>query len=235
MKKYSGAALLIISGVMAAYLWSSAGPAIEFVKRAADGISSDYCPSCRKAREANDKDGTVKSFVQRRVIDLPDDEQVWYTSLFVHPDWKSRGPDRRLVAAFDAEPKLQSLKSQTHWKLYTTDDEWYKQTFASHVPVVPALLVQRSDGSVIFKSSGDQVASDTGDLADAVDRSIRKRRQCKPIPVPQPTPVPSPPNVTPEPIPDIGPQPEKPADNSGKLILALLAAVAGSYLGLKKE
>jgi hypothetical protein len=165
--------------------------------------------------------------VEERLLDLPEDGDVWHTSLFVHPNWQAVPAERRLVAAFETEPRLVSLKAQTKYHLYTTDDPIYRDRFASAVPVIPSLVLQRSDGEVIYKSSGDRVADDPHALGHAIKDTIRKQcpdGRCRPIvPRPQPEPVPQP-----EPIPDLGPPvPEEPNH-----LLPILIAAAGLATGV---
>lgn len=175
--------------------------------------------------------------LEARIIDLPNDGDAWHTTLFVHPDWKQRPSDRRLVAAFESEPRLMSVKTQTMFHVYTTDGPDYRERFAQFVPVVPAVLVQRgADGKVIYKKSGPNVADDERKLAREVKDAIKDwcdRNRCypihpKPLPDTQPQPLPV------EPIPDTMLQP--PADkkdNSG--LVALLGILTAGGAGVATQ
>lgn len=152
---------------------------------------------------------------QNRIVELPEDGGVWHLSLFVHADWQSRKADREVVAAFEADPQLRSLKAQAKYHLYTEADPMYRQRFAQHVPVLPAVMLQRGNGEVVFKSSAGNL--DPPALGGQVATQIYQYRcdngYCYPVqpkPTPSPTPVFDPPlrGLVPrlvEPVPDVLP------------------------------
>ena len=168
--------------------------------------------------------------IERRVLQLPEDGDIWHTSLFLHHGWQSIDQDRQLAAWFETEPKLASLKAQTKWHLYTDDDPIYLDRFRETVPVLPAVVVQRSSGEVIYKASGAHLPSRPGPLANDITATINRKCPgpwCRPVPQP----VPKPPEpVVPEPdqtvvIPDTTPPAES---NDGQWLLAI--AIAGIAL-----
>lgn len=174
--------------------------------------------------------------VEERILDLPEDGDVWHTSLFVHPNWQAIPAERRLIAAFETEPRLVSLKAQSKYHLYTSDDPIYKERFASAVPVIPALVVQRSDGEVIYKGSGDKVGDDPHSLGHAIKDTIRKQcpdGRCRPI-VPKPVPEPLP-QPKPEPIPDLGPPATEPPNHLWAILIGAAGLAAGVAAQWKKD
>lgn len=186
--------------------------------------------------------------VGERIVELPDDGDVWHTSVFVHAQWQSLKADRELVAAFETDPRLVSLKAQTKFHLFTDADPTYKQRFAKHVPTLPAILVQRGNGEVIYKASSTNIDPPAlgGQVAAGIHNWRCDQNGCYPV-QPQPAPAP-PPLFNPpllqrglqralEPVPDVMPALTlwgklQTAISEGKWLLALglIAAIAWRYV-----
>lgn len=176
-----------------------------------------------------------------RIIELPADSGIWHTLLFVHDGWQAHEDCRRLVAWFDTEPGLVSLKSQTKFWVYTESNPYYRQHFAGTLHALPAVRVQNAEGYLIYQASGRNIPRGPADLRRAITREVRAK--C-PGPYCFPDQRPAPDSVPPEPAPDVipdsvapAPEPEENAkeedDNS---IFTLLAALAGGgALGLKRS
>lgn len=180
--------------------------------------------------------------MEGRIIDLPEDGDLWHTSLFVRGDYRRIDPDRRLMAAFESQPQLVSLRAQTQFHDYPAEGADYRDRFAKHVPPeqLPAVLLQKSDGTVVFKASGAHVADDPNRLARHIRQAIQedcRNGRCRPRPVVPVQPAPFQPQPLPypvSPIPDLGP-----ADNtvSPDVVIIggfVLAIVVGGVVGLAK-
>ena len=184
--------------------------------------------------------------VERQIIDLPQDGQAWHTSLFLHDDWESIDNERRMVAWFETEPRLSSLKAQTIWHLYTESDPIYQERFRESIPVLPAVVLQKDNGEVVYKASVHAIPDSSDKLARDIRATINRRCPgpwCRPSPEPGPVPRPKP-DVKPQPqpankpaVPDIA-KPDRPP-NGGLLILTLIAgacsAAFGAYVQFKKQ
>ncbi len=171
-----------------------------------------------------------RAAIAEQIIELPEDGDVWHTSLFLHDDWESRGTDRRLVAWFATDSRLVSLKSQTRWHLYTPSDPIYRQRFEAAIPQFPAVVLQRGNGEVIFKATGENLSPGPEELASSINRQIRERcpgPYCRPF-EPQPI-TPTPP---PEPIPDLGPEEPAILDDAEPVQLWLLVLAGAASLGI---
>ena len=158
---------------------------------------------------------------KERVIDLPEDGDAYHTTLVLATDWRTMPKQRRLVAWFQADPRLASLRSQTHFHEYTERSPIYRARLARAVSSVPCVMVQRSDGRVVFKASGSNLPPTSGVLADQIAASLCPRPRPQPDVQPEPAPEPEP-----LPLPDVRPQPPaKPAFPWALLIVAVLAGL----------
>ena len=174
----------------------------------------------------------VENAIGERIIDLPEDGEVWHTSLLLHDEWERIDQDRRLVAWFETNSRLASLRAQTVWHIYTESDPIYHERFREAVPILPAVLVQRSDGEVIYKSSGVHLPDRAEKLASSIHGTIRRRCPspwCGPQPQPEPPPQPheEQPLPKPEPIPDLSADSKPQTSNLLLAIAVCLTSFAG--------
>lgn len=183
-----------------------------------------------------------REMIQDRVIDLPEDGQAYYLTVFTSEQQTPK--ERALLSWFQSDATLASLKAQTHWNHYTPAVKMYQTRFASAVPSnqFPAVMLQGPDcsnqqqhGKVYFKCSAGQLPDSPQKLV-AMIRDALKR----PCPPPGPGPTPTPPPVNPQPIPlipDVGPSvtpPSSPVEDQS-LMLAVGAFVVCLGLGIANE
>lgn len=142
--------------------------------------------------------------VNERIVDLPETGGAWHLSIFVHRDWRERADERRLVAWFSVEPRLASLKAQTHDHLYTDADPMYRLRFCKVVPLLPAVMLQDGTGKVWYKAAvGSRDAPLPNDPVLLGDKfqSLFAGGPCpRPKPKPEPEPEPKP---GPDEVPDL--------------------------------
>jgi hypothetical protein len=174
---------------------------------------------------------------QDRIINLPEDGNVFYTSLFLPANWQKDGKSRTLRAWFDTQYQLSSLKSQTHFNVVTNADPQWNAKYASTVTVLPCIALTDSKGTVYYKASGETIPPSPTKLASAIDVSIEKRcpnRRCpwkdeepapQPPAVPDTTPVPDTPHVPDSVVPDK-------SEEGFPLWLGLLLGTAGAGLAV---
>lgn len=127
--------------------------------------------------------------VQERVIDLPEDGNKWFTSLFLHDSWQQDTRETMIVNAFETDQRLVTLKDQTIFNRYTESDPHYQETFSEAIPDLPAIAVQRPDGTVVYKASGSNIPQSGPAIADSIQRTSRRRcwrGQCEPYEEVQP-------------------------------------------------
>lgn len=193
----------------------------------------------------------------QEIILLPEDGNLWHTTLVLQGDPATDRASRRLTEHFAHSPRLQKLTTQTTLHRYTPSDPLFAARYEPYFGgVFPALLVQKADGTVVYKVSGEAIPESSEKLADEIAQAID---QCCPLrPKPQPSPNPSPgptplPSVTPilpdvhiDLVPDIRPiveEPEvAPPQNSESAPapapmspLILLAPFAAAALGLRRK
>lgn len=121
--------------------------------------------------------------IQERVIDLPEDGNKWFTSLFLHDSWQNSPQESMLVNAFGTDQRLVTLSNQTIFNTYTESDPHYRETFSEAIPDLPAIAVQRPDGTVVYKASGSNIPRSGPAIADSIQRTSRRRcwrGQCEP-------------------------------------------------------
>ncbi len=196
-------------------------------------------------------DGVIT--IQERILTLPQDQTTWYLSLF----GDTNDPMfQELKAWVDTNEGLASLKRQTHYNEYTTDQVRYNR-YAESMPGLPCIRIQSGQGVIIseFWNSYIPMTSEAlfqaicGDISDKTSwgRLRRRRDRCKPSPEPNPEPQPQP---QPQPLPigppdlPIGPpvlvQPEpEPKETGFPWFLTALSALLGGSFGFvqsyKKE
>lgn len=192
-------------------------------------------------------------FAQERVIELPEDGQVWATIVCTSDDWRTNQKERSVVSWFASDPRLAGLAAQTKFYHLTASNVIFKHKFASVVNgQFPCVIVQRYDGTKAYKVSGKNMPSRANDLADAIGATLKKGipvqtappnyrlvsntqhgRILRPKPCPQPevTPQPAQPAQpttvvvdTPHVPDDVADEPEKP-HWGGIVLLAGLGAV----------
>lgn len=174
--------------------------------------------------------------VQERVINLPEDGNAFYTTLFLPANWQKDGKSRTLRAWFDTQYQLASLKSQTHFNVVTTADaQWSK--YAPTVPVLPSVCLTTAAGDVYFKASGDTIPSSPSKLATAIDQSIERRcpnRKCpwkEEEPTPTPPAVPDTTPVVPDTVPHV-PDVTPPVEEGFPLWLGVILGLGGAGLAV---
>lgn len=176
--------------------------------------------------------------VQQQIVDLPQDAGNWYVSVCLHDDWRSRPLDRAVASWWNIHPRLVSIKTQTHYKIYVESDPIYKTTLAKLIGPLPCILVQDSSGTVIYKSSGENVGSDGDEIANDIGR-IFPIFPLRPRPCPGPNPCPKPdvkPDVKPnvdvdlKVIPDVKPAKPAGADFPWVLLVVVVVLASGATL-----
>jgi len=173
------------------------------------------------------------TFYKSRIIELPADQGVWWTTaVFDSPTPTSQGS--RQLSALLSTPRLQSLIAQTKYTKYTPSDLMYQQRFSRYYGnVTPQLIIQEPNGQVVYKATGDQIPSDPDVLADDIQLAISNCRP-KPTPVtPQPSPAPQP--VVPNQIPDISPNNTNVPTSSDTPFWLFLIPVVGAGYGFFSE
>jgi len=184
--------------------------------------------------QVGDLIGLAKSYdreISERILQLPEDGQVWST-VFVWPENREADShSRRLAALFAAEPRLRSLLAQTKSTHYTPSDPLYKTRYAQSMggSTPQFWLVQPdanpSTGKAVYAVAGAGIPASGRQMADSIAGAIA--RIC---PRPKPVPEPVAPVPVPEPVvPDL--TPAEPIDDSLPVwvwILPVLAAGAGA-------
>ncbi|HQU45889.1 MAG TPA: hypothetical protein PK867_23945 [Pirellulales bacterium] len=161
-----------------------------------------------------------------RVIDLPEDANAWYTSVFTHEQPSRR--ERQILDWFESDPQLQRLKKQTHFNHYTPASSIYSRYANLTGGGLPVVVLQDALGNVVYKASGEQLPPAPWPLVRGMIDCIRAHCPHCPRPKPKPTPKPEPePDDVPDDkpvIPDIiGPNEETPVGRDDTL--AVTAAV----------
>ncbi|HUT91891.1 MAG TPA: hypothetical protein VMY37_20520 [Thermoguttaceae bacterium] len=163
----------------------------------------------------------VEAAPREEVIDLPEDGQEYHLSIFVHDDWRKRSQERSLVAWFEAETRLKSVKAASLYHLYTSANPLYAARFKATVPTLPAVMIQDATGKVHYKASGENLPTSALECGDQVEKIFKNRPYYifswrKPPPCPP----------QPEPVPDVTPMPpdEEVPDTEVNVVLAQIAA-----------
>jgi hypothetical protein len=166
---------------------------------------------------------------EERVIELPEDGNQWHTILILRAGWQGLAVERRAEAMFHSEPRLVSLRHQTHWHLITTDQAEFSK-FRPLVDATPCLIVERGNGEVVYRESGPELGKHSHKLTHAIRREIERHcpdGRCLPL-----HPVPGKDEQPPqEEIPAVLREEKTPAQ-SHSLVAALFTALAGLLGGV---
>lgn len=186
---------------------------------------------------------------QERVIELPQDQGMWYVSLFGDP---ADPQYRKMQQWFKDDKGLARLRSQVHYNEYTTDTARFKR-YADSLPTLPCLRIQNSKGTVMSEFWSGYIPKSSSALLSGISQDlqgktsfrfvIHRRRYHCPGPQPAPAPAPAPPSPTPDkpPVLDTPPVLEEPESEEPGFpwLVALAAAAIGAGIGFasgyKKE
>lgn len=96
----------------------------------------------------------------------PEDGTKPYLSVFVH---RGQAPNEKLLLQhFRSDPSLMKVAADCHFRIYDEFDPLYKERHSSYIPVetFPCVMLQRSDGGVVYKASGLNVPAGATELFD---------------------------------------------------------------------
>lgn len=198
MKSYNGVIAALLLGVLMIALWLVQEPL-------------DFKINARTTLMDNPPAG-------QQIMTLPEDGNAYFTSIFVPANWQANPKSRALVAWFDTDTQLRSLKTQTHFKVFAANDLMARR-YHNVVTELPCVMIQKPDGTRVYHAQGDSLpASATALAADIQGNLYMKCPLKKPEPEPEPAVVNGPPSLT-------GTAWEP------NLILAALSLVAGLAFG----
>lgn len=187
--------------------------AIGFAILAADQVSLPEPAAEPLVAAAAEK--TARDEKRERVIELPEDGDLWQT-IVVYDDAKKAGNAKWLAAEITTTPRLQSLVAQTQYYEYDPSHWWVKRNHAGDP--TPMVMVQTDTGRVIYKAFGEQLPRDGEELADEIEQMIA---QCCPDQN-----QPAKPGERVSKIPILRPATKTPAIESGWLQLAAIVLTA---------
>ncbi len=175
-------------------------------------------------------------------------EKLWL-SLWVHADYQDREDEKKLVEMFDNDDRLQWIKAETNFALYDDSHPRYKrQEFRDAFPVLPCVILQKPDGEVLEKWSGDDIPWKYGlirTLQNHVDGKVVERKrgfrsrnrdcpdgQCLPLPPPdKEEAIREDEQVGP---PEVEPEPDLPFPTALAIGSGLFALAAGVLIGVAR-
>ncbi len=148
--------------------------------------------------------------VEKQVVDLPQDENKFYLTVFAKPDEATK-----LGGLFN-QAELVRYKQVTHFNVVSTTDPIYKTRYAN--VAAPSVRLQTAKGQVIGEYKGTVLEHPTL-LATAI--RVDCWRRCRPTPEPDP-----------QPAPDFDPEPETQPEvvQPDNPVLDVLAAGAAFYI-----
>jgi hypothetical protein len=226
---FSATGKCIVSGIVTAFIGCVGFLIISGVDQFGQAWAS---MTVRIARLEQHQDGSHFRLVElerqvaaeERVLDLPEDANQWHTILILRSGWQNVLAERKAEAMFHSEPLLASLKHQTHWHLFTTDQPEY-QKFRGLVEATPCLILERANGEVVYLESGPALGKTPRALTHMIRKQIQRhcpRNRCLPL---QPVPGKDEPPPQENEIPSV--LREEPALADKKTNLAPLAFAAG--------
>lgn len=121
-----------------------------------------------------------------------DDSTAHHLLILEQRDGQPRGP---LDQMFRADRRLDVLRSRVHYTVLdpsqTEAGQLYASRYETAIPrdTLPALVLMRSDGGVIFKASRDTMPRDANQMHDEIRTAAAKAREPLPVTVPASGPV----------------------------------------------
>jgi hypothetical protein len=242
MRKYlSATGKGLVSGTVTALI----GLMVLFIIAGVDELSQAWAAmTVRVARLEQHENGAHSRVTElerqvaaeERVLDLPEDGNQWHTILFLRPNWQNAPAERNAEAMFHSEPLLVSLKHQTHWHLFTTDQAEY-QKFKPLVEDTPCLIVERANGEVVYREFGPELGKKPTALTRLIRKEIERhcpRNRCLPLqPVPGKEEPPPKDNEIPAVLREAEPVPEKKANLAPMFLVAGLGGLLGFAVRFK--
>ncbi len=180
----------------------------------------------------------VEPPVRERVVDLPEDGGSWHFSFIYRTKNYADPLDRKLAGTFKTNQRLQYVINQTMVHEYQPGHRMFEARYRDYYgDNLPAVMLQRDDGTVCWKVSGESLAALLARGGDVTAESLEAAIfDCRPRPEPAPAPGPNPVDpISPPMIPDIKP----PASPSGLpwyvWLLPLAAGLGGVYSEARKR
>lgn len=161
--------------------------------------------------------GTVNGVLaQERVINLPQDQEKWYVSVVGN---QSSGRYQQVLGWFAENKNLRNLKDDVHFCQVSTDSAIYKERYASTLNELPAVRMQKANGTIVYEATGADIPMSADGLYGALANSVQSAQGIRILPWRMqgqgnccPRPQPQPPEVVPVPV---DPEPQ-PIDDGGK-------------------
>lgn len=113
---------------------------------------------------------------ERQVVTLPNDGNQYFTTLFLPSNWQADNKCRNLVANFQSDPRLSSLKVQTRYNQYEAHEAIFTARYAASVTELPCVALTDSAGGVVYKASGVKIPNSPRLLAQAIQSEIVAKR-----------------------------------------------------------
>lgn len=166
------------------------------------------------------------------VVDLPQDAENWYATLFVADDYDKRPAHAKAVQMWENEKWCKDLRSRAHGRLFRISDPSAK-AYWPHIKGTPCLMLQDPTGLVVYSETNADLGSRPRQLLRSINGTMRKRRHCPDkfcpfIPPDQTKPEDEEEEAEkPKDIPVIKPAEAPKGDPTGAVIGLLVAGVAG--------
>ena len=198
-------------------------------------------------------DAVIGVLAEERVVNLPNDAGKWYIAVVGNANDACYNG---ILGWFDSNPSLKRLKAQVHFCPVTSDTAIYRERYASNVKALPAVRMQKADGTVVYEAAGKNIPMTAAGLNGALANGVYSAQGIRPIlpwrremerrcpgpgPCPSPQPGPQPPDdgdPEPEPIDDGGAPNVEPAPVESPVqwawlpvlcVLGFVGGIAGSY------
>ena len=101
------------------------------------------------AAEIEDSPNIKTGLPMQSTIQYPEDGKQYHTTLLLRKHRRAE----QLYDWFRTNPDLQILAKQTRFHVYEPNSLIYRERFSESCPLLPCILIQESDGTVLFKKS----------------------------------------------------------------------------------
>jgi hypothetical protein len=115
---------------------------------------------------------------EERVVNLPNDSGKWYISVVGNAN------DARyneIVGWFSTNANLMKLKDQVHFCPVTTETATYQERYVGTLTGLPAVRMQKADGTVVYEATGKNLPMSAGGLNGALANGVYVAEGIRPV------------------------------------------------------
>lgn len=113
----------------------------------------------------------------RKVVDLPEDAERWWTTLILDVKWQSFPNQVKARSMMIDDKACAELMQQTSGRIITIDTPIAKPYF-KYMSGTPCLVVQNPDGQVIYSEVNPDLGRRPRELIAEINKTMKRKQHC---------------------------------------------------------